>query len=72
MFEGSQTQMLLEQLQGELKNIDPTLALNSQVIGMKYNPKLEIDRRNFEHLHQLGTGNFGCVYKGRNIVGHIL
>ena len=52
--------------------MDSTLALNSQAIAIKYDPKLEIDRNNFEHLHQLGTGNFGCVYKGKNILGQTL
>ena len=46
-----------------------TLAIEAKKLtnAIKYVPKLEIDRSNFQHLHQLGTGNFGCVYKGRTI-----
>ena len=41
--------------------------LNLQRKLMQYNPKLEIDRRNFEYRQVIGDGNFGCVYKGMNV-----
>ena len=56
--------ILARQLSGDPTKINPTIALNEQAKVMVYDPKLEIDRANFSVGQMLGSGNFGCVYKG--------
>ena len=51
-------------LDGDPKSFNPDLSLNSQARAIKYNPKLEIDRSNFDIGKMLGSGNFGCVFEG--------
>ena len=50
--------ILSRQLSGNPSRINPDLDLNTQVNCLAYNPKLEIDRANFEVGHLLGSGHF--------------
>ena len=56
--------LLARQLSGDPTKVNPAIPLNEQAKVMVYNPKLEIDRSNFTVGQLLGSGNFGCVYKG--------
>ena len=59
--------ILARQLSGDPTKLNPNITLNEQAKIMVYNPKLEIDRSNFSYGKMLGSGNFGCVYEGRDI-----
>ena len=56
--------ILARQLSGEPEKVNPELSLNSQAKIVAYNPKLEINRKNFVVRQMLGAGHFGSVYSG--------
>ena len=58
--------LLTRQLSGDPAKLNPDLSLNSQAKIVAYNPKLEINRKNFIVRQMLGAGHFGCVYSGIN------
>ena len=57
--------ILDRQLSGDPSKLNHEIPLNTQAKIVTYNPKLEIDRSNFDIGQMLGSGNFGSVYKGK-------
>ena len=57
-----------EVLRGEPEKINLHANLKDQVKSLPYNPKREINRNSFEIGEEIGSGNFGMVFKG-HIIG---
>ena len=46
------------------EDFDPSKLLNDQISSLKFVPRVEIDRSKFKVGKELGSGNFGTVFKG--------